>query len=257
MITVVDRVRPRWEMIQQRYFRWEQRQVATKLVGWSRRRRLILFVLLPVMGVLCCGGTVGIPAAWSLRETIAAGRGAPTPDAAASEYLMRLSYGDGEGLLPLLDDDSQRDLEDQWRDYRAAMRSTDPPPLRLDFGPLDLGPAGNGRAEVRANVQAVWWGAAADGRTVGRSSSPRIWVIETREDDGWRITHVTAPPWCGEGGYVPLCAAPATPAAIPSPTQSTDLLRHPREMLRCGPRDPFREMHSCPAPVSTSAPVHN
>jgi hypothetical protein len=253
MITAVDRVRSRWVTIRQRYVRWEQRQVATKLAGWSTRRRLTLFVTLPVVGILCCGGTAGIPVLWSLRETIAAGRGAPTPDAAANEYLMRLSYGDGEGLLPLLDDDRQHDLESQWRDYRAAMRSTSPPPLRLDFSPLELGQTGSGRAQVSADVQAVWSDVGADGRTVGYSSSPRTWVIETREDDGWRVFQVSAPPWCGSGGYVPRCGARATapPAVTPSPMPSTDLLQHPREMLKCGPRDPFREMHSCP----TSTPL--
>jgi hypothetical protein len=45
--------------------------------------------------------------------TLEAGRGAPTPDAAADTYLAALSYGNDEGLLSLPDDDHQGDLL-QW-----------------------------------------------------------------------------------------------------------------------------------------------
>ena len=43
-----------------------------------------------------------MPLAWVVRMTVQAGKGAPTPDAAANEYLMALGYGQEDGLLPLL-----------------------------------------------------------------------------------------------------------------------------------------------------------
>ncbi|WP_433298999.1 hypothetical protein ACQP2F_45030 [Actinoplanes sp. CA-030573] len=263
MITAPHRALRRLATMKQRYLSWELRVVDARFAGWSPKRRLVLFVWLPAMIALCCGGPLAVPVVWTLRATVAAGQGAATPDAAADEYLMRLSYGDDAGLLPLLDDEHQDDLIQQWRDYRAAMLSTDPPPFRLDFASLDLRPAAGDRAQVRVNVHAVWWSADENGRLGGYSSSPRTWVIETRNDNGWRVSHVNAPAWCGVGGYVGRCGRRIEPSAVPtsdpSTTPSSDPLRNPREMLRCGPRDPFRNMHSCspsvsPEPATTPSP---
>lgn len=249
MITGDDRLVSRLARVRDRYEAWERRLVASRLRGWSVRRRLVTFVVLPMVTLLCCGAPVGIPALVLVRETVEAGRGSVAPVAAANEYLMALSYGTEDGLLPLLYGDRQDDLLNQWRGYLKAMQATDPPPARLDFGPLDEGPEGDGRAEVRAEVQAAWWSTDANGRSGGWVSSPQTWVIETREDDGWRVFHVKAPPWCGAGGYVLRCPndpAPAPTATPPSPSPTTDIVDQHREMLRCGKRDPFRELHSCP-----------
>jgi hypothetical protein len=123
------------------------------------RRRWTVLVLLPTL-LLCCGTVTATPLLWVARMTLDAGRGAPGPDAAADTYLTALSYGDDEGLLPLLDDDHQDDLLKQWRTYRDAMQHTDPPPARLDYGALTVGP-----------------------------------IV-----DGWRVSAVEVPAWCG--GYV-------------------------------------------------------
>jgi hypothetical protein len=248
MITAVDRVAAQLTRAKAGYEQWEQRQIAKRFAGWSVRRRLTVFVLLPVV-LICGAGVVSIPALWLVGATVDAGRGAPSADAAASEYLMRLSYGNEDGLLPVLDDSRQDELLGQWREYLAAMRATDPPPFRLEFEKLGLAPATRDQTEVRTDVQAVWWDTDNDGRTSGYSSSPRTWLIEVREDDGWRVSKVSAPPWCGADGYVRRCPGdPVIPtqAASPTPSPSLDLLQYPREMLRCGPRDPFRKMHSCP-----------
>ncbi|WP_306215025.1 hypothetical protein [Actinoplanes sp. RD1] len=133
-----------------------------------------------------------------LRETVEAGRGAPSPDVAANSYLMALGYGQEEGLLPLLDDDHQAPLLAQWRAYRAAMSDTDPPPARFDFGALTVGPVVDGRAEVRAEVAAIWW--SANGSALSYRSETLMWRIETSEDGGWRVSAVETPAWCG--GYV-------------------------------------------------------
>lgn len=254
MITAIDHVLSRFARIRESYEEWERRQVASRLGDWSVRRRLLTFVLLPLMLLLCCGAPIGIPALVFVRETVEAGRGSPAPDAAANEYLMALSYATEDGLLPLLDNDRKDDLLEQWRAYLAAMQATEPPPFRLDFSHLDVGLESDRRTEVRIEVKAVWSDVDENGRQSGWISSPRTWLIETHEDDGWRVSRVNAPSWCGTSGYVLRCPgnpAPAPTSAAPSASPSTDLLQHPREMLRCGKRDPFREMHSCPPASST------
>ena len=249
VITKVDQWIRRLRTVKTAYERWEQHQVARRFAGWSVPRRLVVFVVLPATMLCCGGGALGVPLLWFARETAEAGRGASAPVAAADEYLLRLSYGNDDGLLPLLDDDRQDQLLRQWHDYRDSMRSTDPAPFNLDLSVADAGSPAGDRSTVRIDVQAVWWSTDANGRTGGYKSKPRTWVIEVREDDGWRVSRVDAPPWCGPGGYVQRCGravASAPPTSRPSPSPSIDLLEHPREMLPCGKRDPFRELHSCP-----------
>uniref|UniRef100_UPI003F493A2B hypothetical protein n=1 Tax=Actinoplanes sp. CA-084688 TaxID=3239901 RepID=UPI003F493A2B len=249
-------MRERWASIARRYERWEQRAVG-RFAGWSTLRRWVVFVLVPLLLFGCCGGVIGVPLLWLTRETIKAGKGAPTPDAAADAYLGALSYNQQDGLLPVLADEDQDALVAQWRAYRAAMDATDPRPFKLTWGSLDLGPIAGGRADVRTDVSAVWSNTDAQGRLSGYTSSPHTWVIEAQDDgDGWRVSRVAASPWCGAGGYVLHCGprpstdASSTPA--PSDSPSDDPLQVPREMLPCGPRDPFPELHSCP-PSSPSA----
>ncbi|MFF5293041.1 hypothetical protein [Paractinoplanes globisporus] len=167
-------------------------------------RRWTVLVFLPTM-LICCGGTVvGVPLAWIARLTIEAGRGAPSPDAAADSYLMALGYNQQEGLLPILDNRRQKQLLAQWKAYRAAMDGTDPPPSKLEFGALSVGSPVGGEVEVTADVSATWWG--VDGRAMSYQSRALTWRIFTREDNGWQVTRV-APTWCG--GYVlaPKCRA--------------------------------------------------
>jgi hypothetical protein len=199
VITRVDGWRGLLVRAGQGYQRWEDRR-RPKLSAWSTRRRWLVLVLLPSLLCCCGGGVIGVPVVWFLRETESAGKGAPAPDAAADDYLMALGYGQEEGLLPLLDDEHQDELLSQWRDYRAAMQGTDPPPARFDFAGLKVGPIEHGRAEVTTDVRAAWWITEDNGRISMYDSEAFTWRIETREDDGWRVTKVEAPVWCG--GYV-------------------------------------------------------
>jgi hypothetical protein len=143
--------------------------------------------------------------AWVFRETIEASRGAPTPDAAADDYLMALSYNNEDGLLPILDNGHQDALLAGWRAYRRAMDTTTPRPSRLDYGGLTVGPVVDGRAEVTTEVAATWWG--GDGHATGYTSDQFVWRFQTREDNGWQVVSVEAPTWCG--GYVRLDACKA------------------------------------------------
>jgi hypothetical protein len=136
--------------------------------------------------------------AWVLRETVEASRGAPAPDAAASEYLMALGYNNDEGLLAILDNDRQDELLAGWRAYRKAMDTTNPPPARLDFAGLTVGPVDDGQAEVTTDVSATWW--HTEGQAQFYKSEAHTWRFTTREDNGWQVVAVDAPIWCG--GYV-------------------------------------------------------
>jgi hypothetical protein len=204
VITDVDQVPSRSARIEAGYRRWETR-TAARFGHWSVRRRWTVFVLLPTL-LICGGGTVaGVPVAWVFGETIKASRGAPSPDAAADAYLMALSYDNEDGLLAILDNDHQEALLTQWHAYRDTMNATDPPPSRLDFGSLIVGPRASARAEVTTDVSATWW-KTGDG-TSGYQSPAYKWRFQTREDNGWQVSAVEAPTWCG--GYVRADACPA------------------------------------------------
>uniref|UniRef100_UPI003F495C2C hypothetical protein n=1 Tax=Actinoplanes sp. CA-151224 TaxID=3239904 RepID=UPI003F495C2C len=133
-----------------------------------------------------------------LRLTADASHGAPSPDAAADSYLMALGYGRQEGLVAILDDRHQDQLLAQWHAYRQAMMTTTPPPARLENGALTVGPIVHGRAEVTTEVSATWW--RTDGGAIAYRSDKRTWRFQTREDNGWQVSAVQAPAWCG--GYV-------------------------------------------------------
>ncbi|MEU7902184.1 hypothetical protein [Actinoplanes sp. NPDC049118] len=206
MITDVDQPPSRWARIEAGYRRWETRTSA-RFSHWSVRRRWTIFVLLPTL-LICCGGTVaGVPVAWVLGETIKAGRGATSPDAAANDYLMALSYDNEDGLLAILDDDHQDELLAQWHAYRDTMAATDPPPSHLDFGSLIVGPRIDARAEVTTEVSATWW-STHGGSAGGYRSDAYTWRFQTREDNGWQVSAVEAPTWCG--GYVRVDACSVT-----------------------------------------------
>jgi hypothetical protein len=161
------------------------------------RRRWLTFVLVPLLALCCCG----VPAVWLFEFAVDTSSGAPTPDGAAHVYLLALSYDNTDGLITVLDDDHQDELLEQWHAYRDAMKATDPPPFRLDYGALTVRTVADDRAEVAADVSARWWSADDNGRLSGYRSAEQRWRFETREDDGWQIVKVTAPAWCGD--YVP------------------------------------------------------
>jgi hypothetical protein len=158
----------------------------------------VAFVLAPLLVFCACGTVVGGPALWVIRQTLEASRGAPSPDAAADTYLMALSYDNEDGLVAVLDNDHQDELLKQWHAYRDAMKGTDPPPFRLDFGSLTVGPIERGRAEVTTDVSAVWSNTDENGRLGGYRSKDHTWHFKTREDHGWQVAGVAAPAWCGD-----------------------------------------------------------
>jgi hypothetical protein len=226
------------------------KRARARVRGWTPRRRLIVFVFVPVLLVCCCGVPVGVPLWWVVSQTVKAGKGEASPAAAATVYLMDLGYGrDSDNELPLFDDDRQAELVQQWNALRATMAAAAMgAPSAFDSGTLDVGPIEGGRATVTTSVVATWWSKTGGGGSLRSHALP--WTFETRDDDGWRISRVTAPPWCGAGaaGYVTTCDQPELAGSGPSvtPSPSDDLLQNPREMLPCGPRDPFPELHSCP-----------
>jgi hypothetical protein len=247
MASIIDALRAVKDRARGTYANFEGRLLAGPAGRWTPRRRWVVAVLAPALALLCCCLPTAFPLIWLAKSTVEAGRGAPSAVAAANLYLLALGYDEDDGLLPVLDDERQDQLLEQWRAYRTAMQATPGGgPNRLDLARFQPEHASDRRTVVAVDVSATWWGR---GGTAGTSlrSQPRTWRITTRDDDGWRVTHVDAPPWCGPGGYLPQCGptpSPSPPSTSASP--SYDPLQHPREMLRCGPRDPFRQRHSCP-----------
>lgn len=93
------------------------------------------------------------------------------------------------------------------------------------------------------------------GSTLTYHSTPVIWTFQT-VDDGWRVCQVDAPAICGSllrCNATPDSTTPPSPSASPS----DDLPGSVREMLPCGPRDPFRDIRrpgeclsASPSPVA-------
>jgi hypothetical protein len=67
-----------------------------------------------------------------------------------------------------------------------------------------------------------------------RATTPP-WTFGLVKDDGWRVCQVEAPDLCAT-------AVRCTPRPTPSPSPSEDLHGDVRDMLPCGPRDPFRSV---------------
>ncbi len=165
---------------------------------WSTRRRWFVFVALP-LALCCCGSVVTVPVVWFMRETVAAGQGQPSPEAAANVYLTALSTGNEDGLLPVLVDDRSEELLGQWRAYRTEMKRTDPAPSKLEFSFDGVSRTSEGRAVIAVELYPVWW---SHGGRAGTSlnGSRHQWQVTVREDDGWRVESVVPHAWCG--GYV-------------------------------------------------------
>lgn len=176
---------------------WQSR-TAERLNGWPVRRRWTVFVLLPASLLCCVGSALAVPVGWVVDETVKASRGASSPSAAADAYLTALSYGNDEGLTPLLDDRHQGGLLEEWRAYRTAMQSSNPPPSRLDVDSYEVTSRKEGRANITALVGAMWWN--SNGGAIGYNSSTHPWRFSAVDDNGWRITDVEPFQWCG--GYV-------------------------------------------------------
>ena len=88
------------------------------------------------------------------------------------------------------------------RSCPASQRQIHGPPSRLYVSALTVGPMPDRRAEVTAEVSATWL--RTGGRVGSYASEAFTWRFETREDNGWQVSAVKPPEWCG--GYVRLDA---------------------------------------------------
>ncbi|MEU4216194.1 hypothetical protein [Actinoplanes sp. NPDC026623] len=185
---------------------WQGR-AARRLQGWSVRRRWVALVLLPVLLCACGGIGVGAPLSWVIGMTLEASKGAPTPAAAADEYLLALSYDSEGGLPAVLDDDQGDDLIAQWRAYRAEMRRGDTQPSKLEIAINSTNQTDEQRAVVDVGVQPIWWDEGGSGMSY--AGDRQTWTFHARRDNGWQIEKVDPYPWCG--GYVNAHACEGKP----------------------------------------------
>jgi hypothetical protein len=187
----------RIDQLRARFTGWENRAV-DRFKHWPVGRRWVVFVLLPCM-VICCGGAVvGIPLTWFVNETVKAGRGAVSPDAAVDTYLLALGYGREDGLLNVLEDHQGAQLLAQWRAYRAEMQRGDNAPSQLQHQFVGTTSTDADHAVVDVEVYPVW--SPKNGGATSLHGSRHPWKFTTREDGGWQVASVEPYPWCG--GYV-------------------------------------------------------
>jgi hypothetical protein len=212
-------------------------------------RRATLATLGALSLVLLCGIPVS---AFGLFAVERGPTGADCPECAVTTYLASApfaGYGSdqltfGRVLCDGRRDDLQRQADLMARDARAVSSSWQKVSSRDELVSVD-GAKATVTARVSLDVEAGQHQSA--GVTTWRYDLGS-WTFAVVEDDGWRICAVDAPRLCSE---VLNCDAPVPTPSV-SPTEE-DPLQHPREMLPCGPRDPFRERRNCPS-ASPDAP---
>lgn len=209
-----------------------------------------------VWGVLALVVVVAVPVVlvvgWFVRGTVKAGRGAEAPSVALLSWMYSFRDPDAVDADRYVIPERRAELSRQRAEFVAAARASGLV-VTIEIG---TPPAGQPAAENVDGDQAAvtdWYQAQWPlGRgALNHHTESLPWRADVRRSgDGWRIWSVQFPPWCGPGGYVARCgtAPAASPSSSPTPSPTeTDLLQNPRDMLRCGPRDPFRSLHSCPS----------
>src|SRR4051812_31468624 len=80
MIARINRWRPAVDQVAEEYQRWEQRH-ASRMRGWSTRRRWTVFVLLPVLLIGCGGSMWGSQTrlSWLTCESVPSSSGCQAP----------------------------------------------------------------------------------------------------------------------------------------------------------------------------------
>ncbi|WP_155246002.1 hypothetical protein [Salinispora arenicola] len=150
-------------------------------------------VLLAVLLLVPAAGAVW----WVGRGTVEAGSGADTPDAASTSWLYSLRYADEASSGRYVDSDAAGEV---WRRWTADLADAG---ATLSVGSAPDGPAVTVDVDGDTATVTEWWKVQVPGDGVSYATGSRPWRIETvRRGDGWWITAVHPPPWCGEGGYV-------------------------------------------------------
>ncbi len=222
-------------------------------------RRVSVVVIVAVLLLLC---VVPIGGFW----TFAVSHG-PTGDSCASCAIVDyLAYGPTGGYAadPLtfqrvLCDDHRSQLEAQadriGADIQAATTGTQYGLLHADSNDEQTS-AHNGATVVRSHVDFTF--AGKDGYL---TIDAHTWTFTLTDRDGWQVCGVTTPNLCGPILYCTHPSPTPAPQSSPSPANTEDpglAGVYPTNLVpmdRCGPLDPFREWHSCPAqpPVTSSA----
>jgi hypothetical protein len=201
---------------------------------------------------------------WFIRKTIDAGKGGGSPGATLLAFMYTFEDGpDALGVSRLIVDSKKDAIQKQRKAYLAEMAADAQKSGWTATFEIGSRPEGAENGDVINGDKATTVGWFSVRWTPPESLRPshglpwyggpsRPWRAETRRDDGgWRLLSVTLPPWCDPGdltGYS-RCDRPYPSESItPSPSQSSeDPLGKVRDMLPCGPRDPFRSMRACPS----------
>lgn len=226
------------------------------LVDQRPARRAVLATVGAVAVLLVCA----LPAMTFATFAVDHGQtGAACPECAVTAYLGSGPLGGfahddltfSQALCAERREELKRQAAGMARDITAATNGAGISYLKAEAS-NDRARVNNDRATVVTTVRLRFtFTERQPAGVTGTTVDADTWTFGLVHDDGWRVCRVDAPAMC----HVLDCApAPPSPAVTPSPTATDDLLQHPREMLQCGPRDPFRELHNCPTPAPAPTP---
>lgn len=209
--------------------------------------------------VVGCGLAAPIVAIFGVATV--ADKGADCPSCAATDWttVMGSLWWDTDGELRAeknVSPEHRPDLMARRRAYIDQIRADArryPAVAGADFDPhTGTHPAIDVQGDIATvvlHVAARWPNARGNGAP-WMYSSTADWQFTVHHDHtGWRITALTMPPWCGSYSR---CDTPPPPQSASSSPSPDDPLGNLRSMLPCGPKDPFRDWHSCPSDLSTS-----
>lgn len=159
---------------------------------------------------LCLAVPVVVFGGWVLHGAIEAGEGASTPMEAFEVFRMSFNHGGREGEMMAARTVTGRHADDilNARATFLADRERDIArhpewvwgEIKIGWAPADAEPDSVDSDGDHARM--VAWvavgGHPADGRTDGWFMTTKLWRSEAvRQRDGWRLTAVTMPTWCG------------------------------------------------------------
>ncbi|MEV5690706.1 hypothetical protein [Micromonospora globbae] len=162
----------------------------------SRSWRLRAAVAVAVILASC----LAVPVGWAAIKTAEAGKGEPTPIAAANAYLLATFAwgGDGLGVDRCLCDSRRAELLEEAEQMRRQLASAGPGVKVESAGWKTIDSTGLVSAQVSFVFTEV---DAVSGRTLFYKGTAHEWKFHTKQergiDGGWKVCRVDAPPICG------------------------------------------------------------
>ena len=123
-----------------------------------------------MVGFLCAGLGVAVPAALFLDYTDRQGDPPATPTEAADLYLIQLDQGEEIGLRRALASGRRDELLDQWRELKATVERSEPPD-KLEWSAFDIQDQGDGKTGILAQLDSSGGTASSIHCSIRRASA--------------------------------------------------------------------------------------